>query len=716
MKCAIDREYQVAGKRGSHAARLLGKVALAGLLAALPLSVVLADARLLDIAIERMDERTRVVVGKTEAVPGAATFELDGPRRVVLDFAQTSSDITPAVRTLQDGPIRRVSVVEDGSRSRLVVELESAAAYQVHEQGAQLVFYADGRSGVPASARNADQTYFDVDFRRTEHGGGRIELSLRDASRAEVRREGGNIVIDLPGVELPESMVRRLNVLDFATPVQHIDSFNRRGSARVTIRTVEGDDFEFFETRGTGTLSVEVRSLALSEEELVGASDTALALGWLPEEAYAGERISLNFQDVDIRRAIYLLVETSGKNLVISDSVSGTLTMNLNNIPWDQALDVILKTRNLERRDTGNIIYIAPAADIRQQEQERLQAQRALENLVPLHLEIIDLNHARAREMAELLVQRGGTDRDQTRLHSFLSSRGNISVDERTNRLLVVDTAESLRRLRPVIEELDQPARQVLIESRVVMATEQFSRSLGVRFGVSRLSSVDGNRIGLSGSLRGAEGLVSGNVPPLADRLNVSLPPMESAGRMGLAIANLPRGIMLDLELDAAEAENRSETISRPRILTQSNQSAEIRQGFEVPYQTRDGDGGLGTDFKAADLSLSVTPRITPDNDVIMEIVVTKDEPDFAQRSPVTGEPPIRTQQIQTVVQVANGETLVLGGVFEQNRENATTRVPFFGDLPVVGSMFRSTLRRNEKKELLIFVTPRIQDESMRVD
>ena len=422
-------------------------------------------------------------------------------------------------------------------------------------------------------------------------------------------------------------------------------------------------------------------------------------------KTYEGERLSLNFQNIEVRSVLQLIADFTGLNLVVSDSVGGALTLRLKNVPWDQALDIILKTKGLGMRENGNVIYIAPNEEIAAREKLELESQQQVEELAPTRSEFMEINYARATDIADLLK-----DSDNT----LLSERGQVSVDERTNTLLIQDTVLKLNEIRRLVDRLDIPVKQVLIESRIVIANDDFSKDLGVKFGVNNFDTRDLLTTGKTADITGGnlnllEPLTEGDPIPLEDTLNVNLPVANPAGQIALAFAKLPFGFLVELELSAAQAESRAEVISNPRVITSNQNTARIEQGTEIPYLSATSSGATDVEFKKAVLSLEVTPQITPDDRVSMKLAVNSDSvgQEFA------GIPSIDTREVTTDVLVDNGQTVVLGGIYEENSTVANTRVPFFSDIPLVGRLFRTDSVTNDKSELLIFITPKIIDEQL---
>ena len=702
---STKQKSPLTGYASTPGARLRGAALAAfGLLALLAAGPAAAASVLKEIGYTTLDgNQVRVELRFDGGAPEPRSFSIEDPARVVVDLPDTRLGLERRRRTIGVGAARSVTAVEGGDRSRVAINLARMVPHELRSEGDTVhILLESGGAGTKtaAAAAQGDATggVKAVDFRRGERGEGRVVVTLADPSTAvDMQTRGDDIVVDFRAASLPEKLERRLDVTDFATPVKTVDTFARDGNVRVVIGTVS--DFEHLAYQAGKTFTVEVQPKADAEE----------ADGEAEKEEYTGERLSLNFQSIEVRAVLQLLADFTGMNLVVSDTVGGNITLRLKNVPWDQALDIILTTKGLGMRKQGNVMLVAPAEEIAAREKQQLEAEQQIKELAPLRSESIQVNYAKASEVATLL---------KSEENSLISERGSVTIDGRTNKLLVRDTAENIEQVRDLVEELDVPVRQVLIESRVVLATDDFSHELGARFGVSKGydddTLGDGTETGVSGDSASASTIaVDGGVPTQPGRFNVDLPVTNlasSAGSIGLAIAKLPLGTILDLELSAAQAEGRSETISTPRVITANQQEATIEQGAEIPYQEAAGDGATNVSFKKAVLSLNVTPQITPDDKIIMDLQVNKDSPDFANS--VQGQPPINTQSVQTRVLVANGETLVLGGVYERDKAKQLNRVPFFGDLPVLGHLFRSKFQQDNKSELLIFVTPKIVNES----
>jgi len=646
-------------------------------------------------------EKAQLVLTFSEPVDKPNTFSIDDPARVVLDFAGVTNQLDKKTQQINVGATSSVSVIEAGERTRMVINLDQKVPYSIEQDGNVILVTIDGGTQKVVSMDNNDHQVSDIDFRRGEKGEARLMIRLNDESAAiDVHQERDTIVVDLIGVELPESLHRRLDVVDFGTPVQVIDSVQIGNNTRLTLST--SGKFEHLAYQSEKTLVVEVKPI--SEETKAEARKD--------EFGYQGEQLSLNFQNIEVRAVLQLLADFTGMNLVTSDTVQGNLTLRLKNVPWDQALDIILKTKGLAMRQNGNVMLIAPASEISAREKQELAAKKQLVELEPLYSEIIEINFAKASELAALLDSGSEESTTGAGVTGFLSSRGSATVDERTNSLLLRDTANQLVQIRKLIEKLDIPIRQVLIESRIVIANNDFTKELGVRFGTSTQGH-PGNTVtntAISGSLNGTTQLLNGETLEQADRLNVNLPVTNAAGTFALALAKLPLGAILELELSAMQQEGNGEIVSSPRVITSNQKKATIEQGTEIPYQEASSSGATSVSFKKAVLKLDVTPQITPDDRIVMDLEVNKDEVGAI----FLGVPSIDTRSVKTQVLVDNGETVVLGGIYEQRKTKSSTRVPFFGDLPYVGFLFKTNSSEDTKRELLVFVTPKIIKDSLK--
>jgi type IV pilus assembly protein PilQ len=647
-------------------------------------------------------DKAKIQVQFSGDFPEPHSFSTDDPARIVIDFAGVKNALPQRVKQVNVGVTKSIAAVEAGDRTRMVINLLQKVPYTITRDDRQMTITIDSlnvaKNVTPTSS--ASNSVTDIDFRRGDDGQARLILKLaNDNAIMDVKQQRGNIVVDLSNVSLPENLHRRLDVMDFATPVQFIDTESKEGGTELTL-TTQGK-YEHLAYQSENTLVVEVKPV----------DDEELKKGGRNEFGYTGEKLSLNFQNIEVRAVLQLLADFTGMNLVTSDTVTGNLTLRLKNVPWDQALDIILKTKGLAMRQNGNVMLVAPASEIAAREKQELEAQKQLVELEPLYTEIKEIKFAKADELATLLQGDGKES-------GFLSARGNITIDARTNSLLIRDTAKGLTEISQVIEQLDKPVRQVLIESRIVIANNDFENELGVRFGASGRSRTLG--VGTSGSLDGltvTEGVTNPNlVTPatgtrtLGQDLNVNLPVTDASGTIGLALTKLPLGMILELELSAMETEGKGEVISSPRVITSNQKQATIEQGTEIPYQEATSSGATNVSFKEAVLKLDVTPQITPDDRIVMDLEVSKD----AVGSLFNGIPSIDTRKVQTQVLVDNGETVVLGGIYEQTKSDTVERVPFFGDLPYVGFMFRNTNKTDSKRELLVFITPKIVKEGFQ--
>lgn len=648
----------------------------------------------------------------SEAVDAPESFATDEPARIVLDFRGVSNKLSETTKQINSGQTRSIATVEAGERTRMVINLLRKLPYQIDVEGNVVKVMLNDNASVATTARSTasttaaqsgNNTVTDIDFRRGEQGEARLMVSLQnDSTSLDVRRERGDLVVDLPGVSLPGKLQRRLDVTDFATPVNMIDSIQSTDGTRLVLSTT--GKFEHLAYQSGDMLVVEVKPVA---EQTAADAET--------EFGFEGEKLSLNFQNIEVRAVLQLLADFNGMNLVTSDTVTGNLTLRLKNVPWDQALDIILKTKGLGMRQSGNVMLIAPAAEIAAREKQELEARKQLVELEPLYSEIFEVNFAKASEMAEILTTTQGQTTAGSSAGGFLSDRGSVVVDQRTNSLLLRDTARNLADVRKLIEKLDIPVRQVLIESRIVIANNDFAKELGVRFGTSAESGTLG--AGTSGSLEGLQvpatnqnAVVPTNQSGIRGQdLNVNLPVANPAGTIALALAKLPLGAVLELELSAMQEEGKGEIVSSPRVITSNQKQATIEQGTEIPYQEASSSGATSVSFKEALLKLDVTPQITPDDRIVMDLEVNKDEVGEI----FLGVPSIDTRSVRTQVLVDNGETVVLGGIYEQTSTQSSTRVPFFGDLPYVGFLFKTDLNENRQRELLVFVTPKIIKEGM---
>ena len=656
-----------------------------------------------------------------DRAPQPVEFTVDNPARIVLDLPDTANALSSRRIDVKRGALDTVTVAEAGGRTRVQLNLDSSTPHETRVQGNTIFVTVGAGQAGSVSAPSARTTVASesartmpasddgrslkkVDFRRGADGSARVIVELSDSRvPADLRQEGGKVLVTFAKTALPQSQMKRLDVVDFATPVSSIDVVRVPEGARLVIAA--NGDWEQIAYQSDNIYTVEIKPVVKLPPELQDKKE------------YVGERLNLSFQDIETRAVLQLLADTAGINMVISDSVRGNVTLRLQDVPWDQALDVVMRGKGLDMRREGNVMMVGPAAELAARDKERLAALKEVGELSPLRTEYIQVNYAKATDLAALIKSgKGG---------SLLSERGNVSIDDRTNTLLLQDTAERLTDIRRLVSTLDIPVRQVLIEARIAIVNDDFSREIGTRWGFTGVQQ-NGNSglYALTGSGTGADTIVSsglanlqstGNpfpvsVPTQSDRYMVNLPAANPAGRAALAI--LGSDYLVDLELSAAEAEGRGEVISSPRVITANQKEATIEQGVDVPYQQSASSGATTISFKKAVLSLKVKPQITPDNRVILDLSVTKDS--VGQNVPTgTGgfTPSIDTRRIDTQVLVNDGQTVVLGGILETEKRDTENKVPLLGDIPVLGYMFKSKNSVNNKKELLVFVTPKVLRE-----
>ena len=622
------------------------------------------------------------------AVEGAAeptAFTLTDPHRVVVDLPGATSGVErrPGVA---GGKVQALRVIEAGGRTRIIATLPGPHAHRLRttEDGIRLALGRVGGHSEPGESEVpvANARLVGVDFRRGEAGAGELQLAFSGpGGDVDIRRHEAGYRLFIDGAEVPEAQRRRYDVRDFATPVARVDVRQRQGGAHLLIHAEGETEHRLRRLDGELTLAVAPRAQEAEEE----SSD---------EAAFTGDRVSFDVRDADVRSLLFRIGDFTGLNMVVSDSVQGSLTMHLENVPWDQALDHILTLKGLGMRQDGDVRLIAPQQELLDSESARLEAEQRRDQLVPLEKVTLQVNYAKAAELASTLRSEEG---------GMLSDRGSVRVDERTNKLLIRDTPANLRSARELVEELDVPVRQVMIETRIVIAQDDFSEELGTRFGASHVS--DSGNVGTAGSSSGANSLINGNAPATiatGDRMAVDLPVANPAGQ--IAVSVLDGDTLLDLELSALQAENKGEIVSNPRVITANQQEAIIEQGVEIPYQEASSSGATSVSFKKAVLSLGVTPQITPDGRVIMDLEVSKD----SVGEVFNGVPSVDTREVITQALVADGETVVLGGIYETEQSREVDKVPLLGDLPLLGGLFRHTQEVNAKAELLIFVTPRL--------
>ncbi len=639
-------------------------------------------------------------------VPEVRGYRLDDPARLTIDLMETANRLGQRNYALGIGGVQRVTALEAGARTRLVFDLEGPLPYNTREQGNRLRLAIGGgaadtgvaQEAASAPSAGADQplpsrtvasgpSIQDIDFRRGEGGAGRLVVTFdRAGVDARVRESGRNrITADLRGVELPASLDQVYDVSDFGTPLRRVTP--RPGRDGVTLDIEGTGEYAMVSTQSGRQLTIEAQPVTQQERDQRVRE----------QFAYTGERITLNFQDIEVRSVLAIIADFTGLNLVASDSVQGRVTLNLEDVPWDQALDLVLKSHGLASRQEGNVIVVAPASELANIERQELEAREQMEVLAPLTTEYIQVKYARASDLAELL--RGGQG------FGLLSERGRVAIDPRTNTLLIQDTADQIDDILRTLDRLDVAVRQVQIEARIVIASDSASRELGVNWGASSPDRRAGGRLDLGGA---SDGTPISGLGGLA--VDFGSTDRGVGGMTSFAFGYLSGDVLLDLELRAMESEGRSYTISQPRVITANQRTAVIKQGQERAYREAAASGASAVDFKEAVLSLEVTPQITPDNRIIMDVNITNDT--FGEFQPGE-EPPINKNEIQTQVLVDNGETVVLGGILQTEELRNLVKTPFLGDLPVIGNLFRYTQQSNEKVELLVFITPRILDDGL---
>lgn len=640
--------------------------------------------------------------------PEFTHFILPEPYRLVIDFPNTSNATKNARLALNKGLVEEVLMVEDEKRLRMVIALSETATFssQTISNGYRLNF---------STANKESALKFEgVDFHRTPDGGGQVIVKLSDDNAVvDFREQSGELIADFKHVSIGKENERRIDVVDFATPVNTIDVYHIKNDVRMVISPNGLYKHTVTQTKDRFMVTIS----PLTKQEQLSLNED--------ESGYSGEKLSLNFQRIPVRAALQVIADFTKLNIITSDSVTGDLSLRLNDVPWDQALDLILQTKNLGQRQKGNVIRVAPNTELAEQERAEFTARQDVTDLEPLVTELIRINYAKAEDISKLLKSVKAIDTGlqqtpfgsvslseiQTEENTLLSARGSVTVDSRTNSLLIQDTPNHIREIRGIIKKLDIPVRQIQIETRIVEATDDFSRSLGARLGFSRITT-DARTLGTnvgnvinSGSLEATTSIREDNTVLFPDSLSVNLGAddlgIESASRYAFQVAKLGAGYLqlLDLELSALQAEGKGKVIANPKITTTDKHEAHIEQGQERVFTSTSLVGG-GTITKKAVLGLTVTPQITPDDKIVLDVFITNDS--FA------GDTTLNTKQIQTQTLLDNGETIVIGGIYQQDESNLITKTPFLGDLPIIGNLFKKRTRRNNRTELLVFLTPRI--------
>ena len=642
-------------------------------------------------------------------VPGGYTIEK--PARISLDLPGVNSQLKSKYHKIGFGNARTATVVNANERARVIVSLASLVPYAVESRDDRLIVLmgktVDAQDVQPDQAiasadsgsanKKTASSVMNVDFRRGDQNDGQVQILLSNPKAGvDIQQQGKKIIVTLEGTVLPENMRRRLDVVDFATPVKYIDA-NMEGTNTVIYIEPEGQ-YDYLAYQADGVLAINVKPITKAEKAKLAQADFP----------YSGEKLSLNFQNIEVRAVLQLIADFTGQNLVASDTVDGGITLRLQNVPWDQALDLVLKTKGLAKRQMGNVLLVAPAEEIAAREKIELEAVKQVEELAPLLSEYVQLRYAKATDIASLLTSESG----------LMSLRGTAVVDERTNTLLMKDTGDNLDKIREAIALLDIPVRQVLIEARIVIANTSVGEKLGIRWGGGGMKANSDNYMKFGAS----QTTLSETNQILIDRAKgddpgeISFPDayvvdlgVSDVGASSIAVGISTFDYLLDLELSAVETDGNAEIVSQPRVITADGQTASIQSGTEIPYQVASSSGATSISFKSAVLKLEVTPQITPDDRIIMDLKINQD----SIGEVTAAGPTIDTNALETQVLVENGETIVLGGIFRSEETFATTKTPFFGDIPLIGVLFRRTEHVESKAELLVFITPRLVKDTL---
>ncbi|MCW8883856.1 MAG: type IV pilus secretin PilQ [Motiliproteus sp.] len=630
--------------------------------------------------------------------PLPRSYMIEQPARVVLDLWGATNGLGTKNVDIKSGQVDSVSLAEVKGRVRVIANLYEPAEYDAYVEGNSLfvVFGAGAVAKVEAvsakqgtmaaKAKAARTTVQEIDFRRVEGNLGRVLITMTDSKAGvDIVEEGSNVIINLIGAQLPADQEQRIDVQDFATPVTFVDAMSDGNNSSILIKP-SAEPYDYLAYQSDNQLIVDFKPV----------TDTEAEEREREKFPYTGEKLSLNFQDIDIRSVLQIIADVTDMNLVVSDTVGGNITLRLKNVPWDQALELVLKTKSLDKRIIGNVMMVAPAAEIAERERFELETNKQVAELAPLSTIFLQVNYAKASDLVALLSTEQG----------LLSERGSIKSDPRTNLLLIQDTDKNISKVRRALKKLDIPVRQVMIEARIVTVTTDASKELGVKWGASYVN--DSNRNVIIGANASDVSGAGGPTQTLPTNLNVDLG-ATSIGASALAIGIGTNSSLLQFEISALESDGQAETVSQPKIITANGKSAKILSGDEIPFQTVE-DSEVNIEFKEVVLSLDVTPQITPDNRIILDLKVNQDS--VGEELP-NGEVGIVTNEVETQVLVKNGETVVLGGVFKNESSQSIAKVPFFGDLPLVGNLFKRRENSNSKTELLVFITPKIVEESV---
>lgn len=641
---------------------------------------------------------------KQEPMQAPAAFTTSTPPRITLDFVNVGSNLPKKSINVGDGVLRSMIAAQAGNRTRLVLNLNAQSSYSTSIEGRNVLVVLQGTSG--AGVADAVVTHFsqpvamgaknavkNIDFQRGKNGEGRVVVDLEEAGAGiDIRQQGKNLVVDFLNSGVAEKLERRLNVTNFATPVLTVDTFKQGQNVRMVIEPK--GDWEHSAYQTDRRFIVEVKPIIFDPNKVVQGT----------KAGFGGEKLSLDFNGIDVKGLLRIIGDFTGKNVVVSDAVQGTITLRLKDVPWDQALDIIMKQKGLGMENMGNTLVFAPKAEIAARQKESQDQENQLDDVKPLITQSFAVKYQKAADIRTLI-----SDPKQP----LLSKRGSAVVDPTTNTLFIKDIDSSQMKVQEILNKIDIPARQVLIEARIVNADESFSKSLGAKFGVTKKN---GNNAS-SAKVANSQNLATGSSTiGAAQDLNVNLPATSSTGAVVSSLAftlfKLPAGFLLNLELSAAEADGKTKVISSPRVITANQTAATFDFGEEIPYQQSTSSGATSVSFKKATLGINVTPQITPDDKVSMDIEVTND----SRGADTTAGPAINTNKVKTKVLVDNGETAVLGGFYKETKKDTNERVPFFGSLPVVGALFRSNARSDAKQEILFFITPKVMSDNMQLN
>lgn len=660
-------------------------------------AILAATLQGLDVA-SLPGDRVELKLTFNEPVAAPRGYTIEQPARIALDLPGVDSALATKNRELGVGNARSVTVVEAKDRTRLIINMTNLAPYSTRVDGNNLFVLVGGNqpvaAAVPAVSSSVQppvaksyapvgRAISNIDFQRGEQGEGNVVIQLSDPSVSpDIQEQGGKIRLEFAKTQLPEALRVRLDVKDFATPVQFVNASSSADKASIVIEP--SGYYDYLAYQAEDKLTISIKPLSQGEVEKKKAE----------RFAYSGEKLSLNFQDIDVRSVLQLIADFTDLNLVASDTVQGNITLRLQNVPWDQALDLVLKTKGLDKRKVGNVLLVAPADEIAARERQELESQKQIAELAPLKRELIQVNYAKASDIARLF-------QSVTSAEEATEERGSITVDDRTNSIIAYQTQDKLDELRRIVAQLDIPVRQVMIEARIVEASVDFDKELGVQW--------RGLGIGDNNWIVGGRGSVDSSGLPVTSSPGGFVDLGAAGSTSGINLGFITDNTILDLELQAMEKTGNGEVISQPKVVTSDKETAKIAKGTEIPYQEASSSGATSTSFKEATLSLEVTPQITPDNRIIMEVKVTKDEPDFSRVS-ATGAPPIKKNEVNAKVLASDGETIVIGGVFSNTQTKSVDKVPFLGDLPYLGRLFSHDVVKDSKTELLVFLTPRIMN------